>query len=435
MQGGRRSEGSLHDGSAADGASVYVVTESGVLTPGEYVQKSGGFFGGSGETQATGRSRQLVETGRGARWVEPRVSLDDLLWMYDVNVWHRQAVGVKALLVGGLGWHLKRGDEVIYDPRRDEAVPGDPAAELLARPNPDRLQTFDDLVHRFLIDFGAVGNAYLEVARDRRGKPRELYHVPARTMRRDARLGGYWQTKQGQHRHFGAYGDVRAERNEMLHLYAYDPRDDYYGMPGWYAALAAMGLDRTILEFNTRLFQNGLMAHFAVVVTGGRLSAQGKAAIKRFIQDQAIGIRNAGRVLLIEDEDDRMKVEFKQLNLELKQLIIREVQDHFRDVVVASHGLPPRLLGITQPGQLGATGEVEGQLRTFRETVLRPGKRRLETVLNVLLDEVSEGVRIEFAEMDITSVKDDADFYDRLIERGVFTAEEVRAKIEAGMAT
>ena len=38
------------------------------------------------------------------------------------------------------------------------------------------------------------------------------------------------------------------------------------------AALAAMGLDRTILEYNLRLFANSLMAHLAIVIEGGRLT-------------------------------------------------------------------------------------------------------------------------------------------------------------------
>ena len=51
--------------------------------------------------------------------------------------------------------------------------------------------------------------------------------------------------------------------------------------------------------------------------------------------------------------------------------------------------------------------------------MLRPGKRRLETVQGVVLK-----VWMRFAAMDITSVCDDADFVDKMIERGVFEAKE-----------
>lgn len=428
--------GRLAKRDGAAGTEVYVVSADGeLLSPMEAALKKGrNPLGDDADGAFVTGSRQIGQEVKAVKWVDPRIRFDDLLLYYDINPWHRRSVVVKALLTGGLGWQLVRGEEVVYDPSKDKTVPSDPAAELVARPNPDPLQTFDQLVYRYLIDFHSLGNGWLEVARNRLGVPAELFHAPARTMRRDVRLNGHWQVKNGRDRKFGQYGDKLFGRNEMLHLYNYDPHNDYYGMPDWFAALAAMGLDRTILEFNTRLFQNGLMAHFAVIVTGGKLSETGRTAIQNFIRDQMQGVENAGRILLIEDEDDRVKIEIKPLNMEIKNLIIKDVQDHFRDVVIGSHGMPPRLLGVVTPGQLGATGEVEGQLRVFRETVLRPGKRALETVLNVVLDELSPGVRIRFVEMDVTNVRDDADFFDKMIGHGVYGPDEVRELLDAGLA-
>lgn len=65
-----------------------------------------------------------------------------------------------------------------------------------------------------------------------------------------------------------------------------------------------------------------------------------------------------------------------------------------------------------------ATGEIEGQLRVFRETVLRPARRKLELGLHALLEELEPSAYVRFAEMDITSIRDDADFWDKMIERG-----------------
>jgi len=245
-------------------------------------------------------------------------------------------------------------------------------------------------------------------------------------MRRDARFQGYWQVKHLVEQRFAGFGAAAPSGNEILHLYEYDPLDDYYGVPDWFAALSTMGLDRVILEYNLRLFANSLMAHLAVVVEGGRLSKEGREAVKQFIQDQAMGVHNAGRVLLIEDENDRVKVKFEKLNLEVKDLMTTKPQEFFRDVVVSAHGVPPRLLGIVSAGQLGGTGEIAGQLQIFRETVLRPGKRRLEQALGVLLEAVSPGVRVRFYEMDITELKADGEFFDKMIARGVYRPEEAR---------
>ncbi len=369
------------------------------------------------------------------RWAEPRVESEDLLFFLDANVWHRRAVYVKALLVGGLGWQLLRDGEVLYNPALGNPPSDDPAARLFARPNRSPMQTLDALVFRFLVDYFSLGNAYLEVVRDRAGRVAELYHASARTMRRHHRFQGYFQASSAAAIPFNNFGepDPAGVRSEVLHLYHYDPRDDFYGIPDWYAALGTMGLDRTVLEFNTRLFSNALMAHTAVIIEGGKLSKSGREAIRAFMQERASGPQNAGRILLLEDERENAKIRFEKLGLDLNDVMIVEAQRHFRDVVVAAHGLPPRLLGIVSPGQLGATGEVEGQLRTFVETVLRPGKRELESALNVLLEEVAPGARIRFAEMDVTDLRSDADYFSKMIEHGVYSAEEVRAIVETAL--
>ncbi|GAB5519476.1 MAG: hypothetical protein RhofKO_17270 [Rhodothermales bacterium] len=41
-------------------------------------------------------------------------------------------------------------------------------------------------------------------------------------------------------------------------------------------------------------------------------------------------------------------------------------------------------------------------------------------------------VRLRFSSMDVMNVRDDAAFYATMIERGVYTAQEVREQVEAG---
>ena len=86
----------------------------------------------------------------------------------------------------------------------------------------------------------------------------------------------------------------------------------------------------------------------------------------------------------------------------------------------------PVLPAVEIDGRLGGSGEIAGQLQIFRETVLRPAKSRLETVLSALLEEVRPGVRVRFYEMDITDAKADAEFFDKMIARGVYKPEEAR---------
>ena len=74
------------------------------------------------------RTGSRLLSNEGGRWASPRVSMTDMLLMYDWNVWHRRSVILKGVLVGGLGWRLMEGGEVLYDPREHEDVPPRPSA-------------------------------------------------------------------------------------------------------------------------------------------------------------------------------------------------------------------------------------------------------------------------------------------------------------------
>ena len=374
--------------------------------------------------------------------MEPRIQNDALLAFLDWNTWHRRCCVLKALMVAGLGWRVERDGVEVYDARTGEGEVEDPVVRVLLRPSPDDpTLAFEEFAYRVMLDYWAVGNGYFEVVRDRAGRVAELYHVPARTMRRGSDRESYWQVKATRQRRFPAFGrtDYAAAAvsqadyataaaltapSEIVHLYEYDPLGDDYGMPGWVGSLASMGLDRTVLEFNTRLFQNSMMAHMAIVVEGGRLSKEGRDAIKRFVRDRAQGVENAGRVLLIEDENDRVKVRFEKMNLEIKDLMLKDVQNHFRDTVIAAHGVPPRMLGVATPGQLGATGEVEGQLRTYRETVVRPTQRKLSGLFEHVFAGTGEGrYHLRFVEMDTTGASVDAALLKVALDGGVYGAD------------
>ncbi len=63
--------------------------------------------------------------------------------------------------------------------------------------------------------------------------------------------------------------------------------------------------------------------------------------------------------------------------------------------------------------------------------MLRPAKRRVEQVFRLLLGEVHRGSWVRFADMDVTDLRADGEFFDKMLSAGVFQPEEVRALLEA----
>ena len=373
-----------------------------------------------------------AQVGRGGRlWAEPRYGASDLLHFFDTSTWHRRCCILKATLGAGLGWTLEP------DPasaRRPTAKGRAAAMRLFGRVN----ESGEDLAGvcvKALVDLEAIGYAGIEVVRRGDGAVAELYHVPARTLRRARGGPGFFQVAPGAvafggaARGGGAAGTVgvraasvpfaayrgaetrpfRGARSALVWLSEYDPRDDAYGAPAWLGALGALALDRSAVEHNVALFRNGLMAHAAVTVSGGKLSAEAIDGVRRFFQSTAVGVENAGRVLLLQTDRDGAKVEVSRLDVAAQDLGFVEGRRALRDEIVSAHGVPPRLVGIAAAGQLGGAGEVEGQLRTFREAVIRPRQRMLSAALQSVADSVSGGGwRVAWSVLDVTDAAADA---------------------------
>lgn len=378
-------------------------------------------------------------------WAEPRMAFSQLLYFFDVNTWHRACIDLKAQLIGGLGWQLVTEDA---DKSEDDtyqalhALFTEPQSE---RTSGEQRESLTEILKAFVTDWKAVGNAYLELPRNALGQVAEIYHVRAATVRRDKKTeGGYHQIRSGQirasFRGWGAESGGKAhDENELIHLKEYDPQDDYYGMPSWLASLAAQLLDRTAVEYNTYLFKNGLLAHFAIIVEGGKLDKKEIEGIKRYIQQNASGVNNAGRGMIIQHQKNGIKIRIEKLNIDLKDLLIDKLRVGTRDETVSAHRVPPRLLGIMHSGALGGGGEVEGQLKIFLESVVKPDQARLEALINNTVvasygdDAGLSGVkwRFKLKEMDVTNRASDAAYYEKALnkETGWMERDEVREEL------
>ena len=88
-------------------------------------------------------------------------------------------------------------------------------------------------------------------------------------------------------------------------------------------------------------------------------------------------------------------------------------------------------MGMSVDGDEVLEGEMENQLRSFKETVLRPAKRRVEQVFRLLLGEVHPGSWVRCSEMDVTDLRADGEFFDKMLSAGVFKPAEVREFVEA----
>lgn len=180
---------------------------------------------------------------------------------YIRNVIAHRAVGLVAGGAASVPWRL-------YDVRDGGAKPvkAHPVLKLLARPNPFQggAELFESLyAYRML-----AGNAYLQAAGPKEGAPLELYGLrPDRVSVIAGNQGvpaGYRYTLGDRYTDFPV--DRITGRGKILHLKAFHPLNDWYGLSPIEAAAYSIDQHNQAGAWNQALLQNGARPSGALVV-------------------------------------------------------------------------------------------------------------------------------------------------------------------------
>lgn len=146
-----------------------------------------------------------------------------------------------------------------------------------------------------------------------------------------------------------------APATEILHFRVHNPRSAY-GVPRWIGNLLAVLGSRQAEEVNFLYFENKSVPPLALLVSGGRLSAQSIPRIEDFIENHIRGKRNFHKILILEAEASgggsgiehtgRMKIELRPLTgAQHQDALFQSYDERNIDKVGQSFRLPRMLRG------------------------------------------------------------------------------------------
>ena len=309
------------------------------------------------ETKSS-RVAQLIqlESGTRARWT-PRDYAALSREGYVANAIVHRAVRLVAENVAAAPYLVYEGDAV-----RDTH----PLLSLLARPNPRQEgAAFLESVCAHLL---LAGNAYVEAVTLRRERPevRELYALRPDRMRvvpgPDGWPQSYEYTVAGRTLRF----DQSAAPPPILHLTQFHPLDDHYGLSAIEPAAVAIDTHNASARWNKALLDNAARPCGALVYAAGAgtaLTDNQLERLKRELEDQFQGARNAGRPLVLEGGLD-----WKAMSLTPRDMDFLEAKHTAAREIALAFGVPPMLLGI--PGDNTYSNYQEANRVFFRGTVL-----------------------------------------------------------------
>ena len=296
-------------------------------------------------------------------------------------------------------------------------------------------------------DFGALGNAFIEITRGVSGDVRGLYHVPAYTMWRLAPppentkpRGDYVQIVGGQFVYFREFGTkvedyqpYKEQRpNEMVHLREYTPSNAWYGMPRIWSALFA-ALSNRLQHLNTiEFFEDKGISRYMLLMDGAFNMVDPKNQEKLTAYLNSLMEVRSNKVILIGSPPETTS-HLEELRTDLKFDEYDVVRSANRDEICRVHGVPPRIVSIVASGSLGGTGEGETQFDMFKSLVVRPRQRAYERLFNQVFfsqyDRRRSAWSMRFNEIDLTDFQKKAQALSVLVRNAMMTPNQAKSEL------
>jgi len=298
--------------------------------------------------------------------------------------------------------------------------------------------SFVTLRRRTRLDIELLGNGYWEVLRDGGGEIVQFVYVPGFTVRLlpldpelveidhkvklsdlsfDSmkvrhRFRRYVQVFEIETVYFKEFGDPRvvSRRNgrvfpsvdellatdpldgpatEILHFRVHNPRSSY-GVPRWIGNLLAVLGSRQSEEVNFLYFENKSVPPLALLVSGGRLSAQSIPRIEDFIENHIRGKRNFHKILILEAEPagsggniehtGRLKIELRPLtSAQHSDALFQSYDERNIDKVGQSFRLPRMLRGDIRDFNRSTA---DAALHFAESQVFEPERQEFDFIIN-----------------------------------------------------
>jgi len=346
------------------------------------------FMGNENILKAGRQSEQLIEDDliNNNGYIDPFVSFEALLKFYYYNVYHQRSIKLKASLLAQ-----------IQETTLDKFIPENEYTK--------------EFLLAFTTDLEIYGNAFLEKA----GTVNNfyLYNILGYEGRVNQQKEIYQINRLNQYKKLEGY-----------HLKYYSPKSKYYGEPEYLTQLLSIKTTKQADDYNSSFFENGAKPGMVISFENAVPSEGQKQAAKEFFGSSFKGESNAHKSMLLwtgktKEGESPAKINFERLD-NIEDMSWKGLKEVGRDEIIASHGVPPRLVGVMSAGSLGNGTELIDQLHSFTQTTLNPKAEMIEDFFKRM------GIKHKVKPLDVSNYKDDTSLVTALVDKNIISVQDAK---------
>ena len=258
-------------------------------------------------------------------------------------------------------------------------MPSDPKLEALVSATSAGQSLLETLASQLLLH----GNAYVQVMKDGRGRPIELFALRPERMSVVASADGWpsaFVYKVGEQALTIPLLDEDASPN-LIHIKGFHPGDDHYGAGCLSAADQAIATHNAAAAWNRQLLENAARPSGALVYDmgdSGGLTSDQFDRLKGELAQAYAGGANAGRPMLLEGGLKWQSLSLSPADMDFATLKSAAARD-----IALAFGVPSMLLGL--PGDATYANYREANRALWRLTLLPLSQKLLSALVEGLV--------------------------------------------------
>ena len=181
---------------------------------------------------------------------------------------------------------------------------------------------------------------------------------------------------------------------QMIYCKWYKPSKRFYPEPKYIGALHWVDLSHSIAEWKNNTLKNGFSASVHLHVPTVKEDDEAYD-LRSIIEEDFAGSRNAGGIFLTTGGVDEPNPVLNAVPSNANAEIISEINSRVNENIVASHGMPPLLMGVQVATGLQSEGQAfQEAMDLFQNTKIRPNQALIEAKINKILE--MAGIDAEF---------------------------------------
>ncbi len=304
-----------------------------------------------------------------------------------------------------------------------------PLISLLQKPNPtqSKAELFEAIYSYYLIS----GNSYLEAVGPADSPPHELWSLRPDHISIIPGTNGIAQAYRYSVN--GKEVDFKVNQlnghSEILHMKAFNPLSDWYGMSPMEAAAFSVDQHNDASIWNKSLLETSGRPSGALVYnpTNSEMSTvlteEQRLALREELEAHYTGINNSGRPLVLEGGLD-----WKEMALSPKDMDFISGKDVSAREIALAFNVPAQLVGVN--GSLTYANFEQARLALYDDAVIPLLSHIRDELNNWLIPIFGEGLRLDFDldKVEALSVRRDK-IWNRLQSANFMTVNEKRAEL------